>query len=923
MKKILLGVLSLILGVSACAQLSPTQGMTNADQINQGVYHQFYPVNANAVPYFDNTSTAQSTQLLSSQALVGNTGATPTPQKVAVEKNVAVACQFNAGSTSGTTDVTAAIVFTKIGDLVTVSIPAFGTNMVSATQLSTADGAAQGQCVPADFLPPTGAAYGFITTNSNSIVPAGSPGTLYVDNEGDMVIYYQNTPSSSYAFPVTSYGGTGTSPSDPATQTITYSTLGKALTVTGSGVGGTVTPPLQEWIPDDTTSLTFSLTPLPGMALGSATDDCGPSGVPLGALSGSNYIIPSVPSQNCTVSAVFGTPATVSTSVGPNGSASPTSINWVIGSTPPTVITYTPNANYYLFSATDDCNGGSPGGTLSGNDYTMTTVTGDCTATSAYNIARPITASSTGNGTITPPTATWLHGNTVTLTFPLVPATGYEVDTVTDDCATGGGSGGSVVGTDYVLASAANTTATCAITANFRLIPVSYTVTGGTTGSVAPGTVTPPSQTYTGTPIAFAIARNTGTQWAGNADDTCNGGSSGGSTTVLAPPTYTVSTVTGNCGMNAYFGYSVNAAYVDYTALGSFATIPTATFGNITFLLLAFPDIAATTVTNPTYLTNIQTVINNAGSTSGGTNIALSIGGALTTHADFAAVGFSTVVSNIVSQINQINATTTNKILWVDLDLEGPDWNPTDIQTLITGFHAAGLFVAIAPQIYYTGSSTVISSNPINLILTAGGGTGNTFGPALAAGTVDALLVQAYNSGGWTIDGFNEGQPQFWAAAATALQNTVRLSCTGISTLCIQSGSGSGGAPVALPILIGEPANGTAGESGLVTIFNPTGASTTPMPTYNQATILSSLASAVTSGMDQNYIIKGVMEWSLNNDYNPTGYNPTDTFAVSGAFYTAMISTPLLKHKGENALQTYMRLHPLKKHGGHKWYWPF
>ncbi|MCK9539301.1 GEVED domain-containing protein, partial [Dokdonella sp.] len=91
-----------------------------------------------------------------------------------------------------------------------------------------------------------------------------------------------------------------------------------------------------------------------------------------------------------------------------------------------------------------------------------------------------VTAASTGNGSITPPTQTVNHGGTAN--FSVTPASGYHVASVTGDTCTVTGSGANW--------SAANIQADCAVTATFA--QTSYTVTASSAGN---GTITPPTQT--------------------------------------------------------------------------------------------------------------------------------------------------------------------------------------------------------------------------------------------------------------------------------------------------------------------------------------------------------------------------------------------------------------------------------------------
>jgi hypothetical protein len=89
--------------------------------------------------------------------------------------------------------------------------------------------------------------------------------------------------------------------------------------------------------------------------------------------------------------------------------------------------------------------------------------------------------------------------------------------------------------------------------------------------------------------------------------------------------------------------------------------------------------------------------------------------------------------------------------------------------------------------------------------------------------------------------------------------------------------------PSTTKILIGEVANQTAGG---YTIFNPKGTDVYSAPyAYDQDNILEQLNTSL-STMKNNSTdfgnIKGVMLWSLNNDYSPSSWN--DPSATAGAF---------------------------------------
>ncbi|MBF0555058.1 MAG: fibronectin type III domain-containing protein [Nitrospirae bacterium] len=141
---------------------------------------------------------------------------------------------------------------------------------------------------------------------------------------------------------------------------------------------------------------------------------------------------------------------TVYPSAGANGTISPATPQSVIsGKT--AQFTATPNAGYYA-SVGGGCNG-----TLSGNVYTTSAITANCTVTAYfYPIIYTVTPSAGANGTISPATAQSVAYGT-TKQFTVTPATGYT--------AAVSGCGGSLSGNIYTTG---KITANCAITAAFK-----------------------------------------------------------------------------------------------------------------------------------------------------------------------------------------------------------------------------------------------------------------------------------------------------------------------------------------------------------------------------------------------------------------------------------------------------------------------
>lgn len=176
-------------------------------------------INSHSVLWLNTNKQLQSTSLLDRHALVGNgIGVDPTQELVMFQQDQTVACQFNAGSASGTTDFTVNITFRRVGDTVTVLIPRIGGTMV-ANSVITTELSAVPVCVPATMIPVNNY-YGYVTTNSNNIVPAGNPGIFNIYNDGTIRIWYQ---SNNILFPIALYGGTGQTNADNGVTTLVYS----------------------------------------------------------------------------------------------------------------------------------------------------------------------------------------------------------------------------------------------------------------------------------------------------------------------------------------------------------------------------------------------------------------------------------------------------------------------------------------------------------------------------------------------------------------------------------------------------------------------------------------------------------------------------------------------------------------------------
>ena len=159
-----------------------------------------------------------------------------------------------------------------------------------------------------------------------------------------------------------------------ASQTVSANFSTSAYTVTPSaGTGGSISPKSLQIVPSGT-KVAFTVTPNSGYGIASVTG-CS------GTLSGNTYTTLPMTS-NCTVSATFNVNSyTVTPSAGTGGSISPNKPQTVNSGTKQSFIV-TPNSGYSITSVTG-CNG-----TLSGNTYTTSAITGNCTVVTSFAQSR-------------------------------------------------------------------------------------------------------------------------------------------------------------------------------------------------------------------------------------------------------------------------------------------------------------------------------------------------------------------------------------------------------------------------------------------------------------------------------------------------------------------------------------------------------
>jgi chitinase len=357
----------------------------------------------------------------------------------------------------------------------------------------------------------------------------------------------------------------------------------------------------------------------------------------------------------------------------------------------------------------------------------------------------------------------------------------------------------------------------------------------------------------------------------------------------------------------------LKASYLQMDAVGSLNYIPAPAYASSNVMIFAFADIHSSSI-NQNYLTAMQNAIQNQ---SVGTVNFLSIGGQYVGKDTINKNNITSVVNNISAQINAYNIVLKNgKIHGVDLDLEN-EIDSDVITALAKAFKTEkNLMVSIAPQVINLDHNNVDPLYPINLGLTSGGHN-NQYGEAISAGYVDYIMAQTYNTGGWTVGGYEESQVEFFTQIAKALNNSVKEKCPSPSdVLCIPSN---------VKITVGLPSN--AGASGTVNnIYGSNGTTN-----YSQDQILLKLSDNLSEILSNNPHIAGVMQWSLNNDYLPTGWG--DNFATAGAFTTkifhASSPSPLpyfilqVSNNGSPWLPAYSTVTFVVTHQGSQNWWIF
>lgn len=331
--------------------------------------------------------------------------------------------------------------------------------------------------------------------------------------------------------------------------------------------------------------------------------------------------------------------------------------------------------------------------------------------------------------------------------------------------------------------------------------------------------------------------------------------------------------------------------YIDGTATGAFAAIPNAAFSKYDVIVVGFSACNAGNVNcakdaDANLLPIFQKVSQYAKPSA---KMLLSLGGENGSHSFATNVSSSmpTLANALIADINYLNSqiTTTTKISGIDLDVEA-DNSGVNLTPLAAAIHSKGYTVSIAPQASTNGigttnvgsPSSVNPAKPSNFIMTASGMSNSDYSAAVAAGNVDYIFLQAYNSGSGVIqiNGSNEGLPNFHQNMAQVMNNLVSANCGTLNnTTKLYSNGNQVCIPPSTKIVIGTVANKTAG--GAATMWQ-----NEVQTAAGNAAILSAFTSSVQVAKQYPYY-GGVMVWALGNDYYPSAWG-NNTWDPIGAF---------------------------------------
>jgi uncharacterized repeat protein (TIGR01451 family) len=320
----------------------------------------------------------------------------------------------------------------------------------------------------------------------------------------------------------------------------------------GHQTRGSITPNGNQTINHGSTA-TYTIAPQTGYQ--AAVSGCG--GAAQSGLTASTPYVTAAITAACSVSVAF-TPLqySVTSSIIPNGvdgqnHGTITPASQLIDHGTPATFTVTPDSGYSV--ALSGCGGLTNNGN---GTYSTAAVTGACNVTASFSQNQyVVSASSSGNGSITPPSQNVNHGQSAT--FNVTPATNYRVSGFSGSCPTPV----PVTGSTYV---SLGISASCTVIANFELITHAVTA-----GSLTNGAINVNNSPVThGQNALFTVQPDTGYHLVGNVTGT----SACGTVAVVSGNDWSAGPIEADgCVLSATFAINVYDVTVSMT--GSNGTI--------------------------------------------------------------------------------------------------------------------------------------------------------------------------------------------------------------------------------------------------------------------------------------------------------------------------------------------------------------
>ena len=314
-----------------------------------------------------------------------------------------------------------------------------------------------------------------------------------------------------------------------------------------AGANGSISPSGAQTVQEGN-ALTFTVNPAANYNV-KTVSGCGATQV-----SGNNYTTAAV-TQNCTVTATFEAAApvnyTVTLTAGANGTVSPSGLQ-VVASGNSLAFTANPASGYAVKTVS-----GCGAYKVSGNSYSTAAVTSNCSVSVTFEATATyynVMLTAGANGTISPSgVQSVLQGGTVN--FAVMPASGYQVKTVSGCGATSTGANSYVTGA---------ISADCTVTATFEaaVSTVNVTLTAGANGSISPAGV---QSVVKGNTLDFAVNPASGYQV--NTVSGCGA-------TQVSGNNYRTAAVNSACTVSATFKAVVNSHNVTLTAASNGSISP-------------------------------------------------------------------------------------------------------------------------------------------------------------------------------------------------------------------------------------------------------------------------------------------------------------------------------------------------------------